>query len=390
MARTSTTKSKAIPFNQDEPVRKPRVIKSKLFSEDLILPPISSDLRDAARLTPDSEIRYLVDAYYAMQKIRIASGNADFALSGSKEPHQILGFISEQQERIEKQIQVILDEWSGNNINGIWMRNIVGIGPVISSGLLAHLNIEKAATAGAFWRFAGLDPTLKWEKGQIRPWNAKVKLLCWKLGESFVKVSGNENAFYGHLYKARKELETFRNERGDHVQLAFHELTTRTFRAAPKMKKTTPEEQAKEIQATVSWYQRGMLPPGRIHLRATRYAATIFLSHLHEVMFFNKYGIAARRPYVYEYKNHAHVMEPPHLEGTNTIKAIRARQPTVSIAKFVEAMPNLTPPQDTPPPSWFNAKSLAPKEILDRLALMKKQNQVFNNNEPFDFEEGME
>ena len=95
-----------------------------------------------------------------------------------------------------------------------------GTGPrlwalAIAAGFLAHIDIERAPTVGHIWRFAGLDPTQKWEKKTKRPWNADLKTLCWKLGESFVKVKGNENDIYGKVYEARKAQEVLRNEAGE-------------------------------------------------------------------------------------------------------------------------------------------------------------------------------
>ena len=72
--------------------------------------------------------------------------------------------------------------------------------------------------------YAGMDPRSTWEKGQKRPWNAQLKVLCWKLGESFVKVSGNEKAFYGRIYKERKALEMAKNEAGEYAAQAAAKL----------------------------------------------------------------------------------------------------------------------------------------------------------------------
>ena len=99
-----------------------------------------------------------------------------------------------------------------------------GVGPVIAAGLLAHIDITRANTAGSIWRFAGLDPTSEWKKGTKRPHNAALKTLCWKLGESFVKISGKEDSVYGKLYKERKAEESAKNERGEFADQAKQKL----------------------------------------------------------------------------------------------------------------------------------------------------------------------
>ena len=47
-----------------------------------------------------------------------------------------------------------------------------------------------------------------------RPWNADLKLICWKAGESFVKTSNHPSDIYGHIYAERKLWEIQQNENG--------------------------------------------------------------------------------------------------------------------------------------------------------------------------------
>ena len=56
-----------------------------------------------------------------------------------------------------------------------------------------------------------MNPTVEWKKGEKRPWNASLKVLCWKIGESFVKVSSNPKDFYGKLVRPI-DLEIKRND----------------------------------------------------------------------------------------------------------------------------------------------------------------------------------
>jgi hypothetical protein len=179
----------------------------------------------------------------------------------------------------------------------MWARSIVGIGPVISAGLLAHIDITKAPTVGHIWRYAGLDPTQSWEKGQKRPWNARLKTLCWKIGESFVKVSGNEKDIYGKVYKERKEIETARNEKLEFSEQAIAILGKKRFGADTQAKK---------------FYEQQMLPPAHIHARAKRYAVKLFLSHLHHVWWEVQTGEKPPKPYVLTHMGHAHYIAPPN------------------------------------------------------------------------------
>src|SRR5574337_629217 len=148
---------------------------------------MTRDIAKAASTLSDDEAIYLVDAYYMMQDDRKRSHNQVRAMGESAEPNSVIAWLATQSTTLENQIKRALDQYTEGHAMGSWMRSIHGIGPVLSAGLLAHIDIAQAPTVGHIWRFAGLDPTTKWEKGQKRPFNAKLKTLCWKIGQSFMK-----------------------------------------------------------------------------------------------------------------------------------------------------------------------------------------------------------
>lgn len=268
------------------------------FEEDESVEKLSKDLRDAAYTMGTAEIRFLVDGYYEIQQYRTSSANQVRAAREAGEPARILEYLTKQAKSLEYQIKTALDRWSSHKTTGKWMRSHVGIGPIITSGMLAHFDITKAPTAGHFYSFAGLDPTKKWGKGQKRPWNARLKVLCWKLGDSFVKFHNWEDCFYGKLYVKRKEIEVSKNGKGDFSELA----------------KTTLEEKKFKDKKTRETYESGKLPDGRIELRARRWAVKIFLSHLHHAMYWDHFKKDPPVPYAFTKAEHAHYIEPPNLD----------------------------------------------------------------------------
>ena len=160
---------------------------------------LSRDLRAAAATLGVREARYFVSTYYDMQDYRIAAGNQQRKLLEGAEPSEFMQWFSAQLRYARAPDSSCTRQVECGAADGRGARAITGIGPVISSGLIAHIDIAKAPTAGHIWRYAGLDPTVKWAKGEKRPWNAQLKRLCWSLGESFVKVSGRDNDVYGHF-----------------------------------------------------------------------------------------------------------------------------------------------------------------------------------------------
>jgi hypothetical protein len=263
-------------------------------------------------------------------RIRAAGQIRSMEQGEEKEPHLTLDWVMNQSESLENSIRSVLGEFAANRIVGKWSQSICGIGPVISAGLIGNISLtiwncladkavkakrkkenrctkakpcsqacheKRVNTVGQIWRYAGLDPTSKWEKGQIRPWNASLKVLCWKAGQSFVKVSTNNNDFYGQYYKARKAQEIERNE-----AKMFSEQAARIL---------TEKKIGKETDAYKA-YSIGKLPPAHIQARAERYAVKLFLSHWHQVAFFAEFGEMPPIPYAISQLGHVDLIQVPN------------------------------------------------------------------------------
>lgn len=256
---------------------------------------LSKDIKNAAKILTEKEARYLVDTYYQIQENRKGTANQCRSMDEAGEPHDVLAWLLQNDETLENQIKKALDIYTDNAPIGIWLKGITGIGPVIAAGLLAHIDITKCPTAGHIWSFAGLNPERKWEKGQKRPWNAELKCLCWKIGQSFVKVCNNPKSLYGRLYTERKAYEQKNNEAGMYAEQA------RGILASKKIGKDTEAHK---------WYSQGRLPPAHIQQRAERYAVKIFLSHLHAKWYELHYGEPAPKPFAIAMLGHAHTIKP--------------------------------------------------------------------------------
>jgi Transposase IS116/IS110/IS902 family len=255
------------------------------------------DLREAAKTLSTAEVRFLVDAYYQMQRDRIRAAHQARQASDQEEPHDVIRWLQDNTAVLERNIKSALDAYTEADPLGRWSRSVVGIGPVIAAGLLAHIDITRAPTVGHIWRYSGLDPTVTWEKGTKRPWNASLKRLCFLIGESFVKVSGHEHDVYGKIYVQRKALELERDAAGTFADQAATALKEKSW---------------KRDTSTRQHYESGHLPPARLHLRAQRYAVKLFLSHWHHVAHEIHYGAPPPKPYILTQPGHAHAIPVPN------------------------------------------------------------------------------
>ena len=315
---------------------------------------LNRDLRAAARELGDSEARFLTDFYYTWQEARKRANNI---LRASDEPHSIVTWLSNNTASVERLIKGSLGVYGTSSVPGRWLQSITGIGPVISAGLLSHIDITKCPTVGHIWRFAGLDPTVEWlgqerartlvrelvpGRGDItndqlvqiavrtnrrvelirnsalsyaanpesgvftrahlikalakRPWNAKLKTLCWKIGESFVKFQNNPKDMYGKHYLERKAYEHAINLNGGYAE-----------RAARKLERTNIT--VREIREI---YESGMLPDGHIHESAKRWTVKLFLAHYHHVAYESHYDEPPPKPYILDRGGHTHYIAPPN------------------------------------------------------------------------------
>lgn len=307
---------------------------------------MSKELINSGKTISRHQARELVHTYYELQDYRMGLKNQARALSESERPNSFVDWLGEQMSSLEKQIGKALKKYADNDPVCIWAQSIPGIAHTLSAGLSAYIDITKAPTAGHIWIYAGIDPSRKWlgrekseklfteivgKKGKpndsqileigrrmnIRPesaferfngktraeiisnmaripWNADLKKLCWKIGESFVKVSNNPNDYYGKIYRLRKEYENKKNEAGEYADQAKQKLEKFNI--------------GKDTDA-YAFYSIGKLPPAHIQSRVKRYAVKIFLSHWHQVAYELHYGEKAPKPFALAILGHAHILK---------------------------------------------------------------------------------
>lgn len=303
---------------------------------------ITRDIKNAARMIDAAEARFLVDAYYKSQRDRIRSAHQVRTLAKEGEPSDVVDWLRMQSNVLEQSVKGALDVYSTSRFDGEWLRSIVGIGPVIAAGLMAHIDIRQAPTAGHIWRFAGLDPTTKWVKGKIRPHNGALKRLCWIVGESFTKFAGHESCLYGKVWWERKQLEIQRNDLGLFADQAKVSLATKDFSKDTGAKRWYQGEYPagtcaalmalNDLSEREAYLKRvrvepgqgvAMLPPARIHLRAQRYAVKLFLAHYHHVLHEGVLKLPPPRPYILQAQPHIHThfLAPPNwpMQGNKTL-----------------------------------------------------------------------
>lgn len=335
---------------------------------------LDKDLKAAAKLMRVHEARWVVKMYYTIQDCRTRSANQTRDLLKRAEPNSFVAWNVDLFRLAEANIKRGLDVFTQEYTLSRWMRSLVGVGPVISAGILTAFDIRRSPYAGGFWRFAGQDPTREWLgkdkattlvntcfpelklKGKLTfeqltdfcngqkirwetvvkylegnttptkeqlikymslcPYDQHLKALCHRMGDCFVKFKNHENDYYGKIYDMRKNYELEKNEKKEYMHLVEETLSSK--------KRKCP---GKDTEA-YKWYSQGMLPPGRIHLRALKYAVKMFLSHVHHVMYEDYYNKQPPLPFplAQQGDKHTHFVPIPNYPLSSDLKAKSLRE----------------------------------------------------------------
>jgi len=321
---------------------KPRQIKTMKFSDD--------------------QARGIVRTYYLIQELRKTTNSQTRAFKVDERPHMFVSFLADEMEHLEKMCKHALDAYSLSQEIGIWARSIVGIGPVITSGLMSYLDITKAPVASHIWRYAGLDPTQNWlgeakaralyneivgPKGMATP--EQIATLAIKAGRNpqllleqmktitainkegeRISRDANRQDQIGVLALRPWNAELkklcwhigecfvkFQNHKDDVYGKFF--VIRKAYEEEKNARGEYASEAARKLAScdirdtkTLEIYKSGKLPQGHLQSRAKRYAVKLFLSHYHAVAYELHYGEKPPKPFAIAILNHAHEIQIPH------------------------------------------------------------------------------
>jgi hypothetical protein len=250
------------------------------------------DLRKTMDPMSPRQARALVDAFYAVQDFRIQANNQRKQAAAGGEAHKVIDWLAESLRLLEDNVERALAVYTATEKTGmgLWLRSIVGIGPVLAASLLAHVDVTRQPTVGHLWSFAGLNPDAKWKRGEKRPWNASLKVTCWKIANSFVTTKGHPGSYYGPLYDRRKAYEIERNLAGYNRALATERLAANS-----------------DDDRAAAW-KLGQLPPAHIEARARRWTVKLFLAHFWQESYRRHYGTEPPLPYPIAFLGHENVI----------------------------------------------------------------------------------
>lgn len=260
------------------------------------------------------ELTVLVLLRDQLQKLRIAEGNRAIASAKLQEDDR-----ADLHLRYETRIQELEDDIT-NSVKAEmrthpawpWLSEIRGVAETSAALVVGYIDIERAPTVSALWRFAGYGVVdgqrERRTKGEKSHYNARLKTMVWRLIDLQVKLRGPYRDIYDnakHTYmttrmapatdtktpvheeRAVKSATPTPSERADEEQQPAHAERAEKMEEPARVERADGQEPPASIEraggpeSTVPGERAWTL--GHCEAAARRKAAKLFLSHLWQV-----------------------------------------------------------------------------------------------------------
>ncbi len=227
-------------------------------------------------------VRALVEVYYDVQKTRIAAEHrirkaGEHGLSEAS-VEVLMDWVNERMGKQETELKaMVLKRIKEEPLWKQWLEGVKGVGPCIAGGLMAWIgDCSRFDTVSKLWAYCGMHvvdgEAPRRKRGEKANWNGTLRTLCWKAGQSFVRVGQG----YRDLYLQEKV-----RLRGLHPEAVAFDPPRKKKDGSPLLKYTD----------------------GHIDAMARRHTAKMFLAHYWQRAR-EQAGLPTRELYVVEKLGH--------------------------------------------------------------------------------------
>jgi len=256
----------------------------------------------------------MVDAALAVEKLRVTSEvrQSHFALNGKQDPET-----DELHQRL-RDLEDYIDDRVSDLIKSHpaypWFSRIMGVGGENIGKVIAPIDIEKAKTISALWKFAGFAPdkegkAMRRVKGGGKlEYNSQLRSMCWRLASSLKRVKGSFYEYY--ISEKGKYQERFLSQ--GYKILATPSgrwVCTNCGASWERQRDLTPCCGNQEIGKKLRQEPPGVIWVGHLDAMAVRKMIKLFLSCLW-LVWREAESLPTRSPYAIEKKGHSTVISP--------------------------------------------------------------------------------
>lgn len=236
------------------------------------------------------DLVFVDKALYFIQKARVQAQVRESHLKRNESEDPLTTEIKKRVYDLEKWLNSKVAEVVRAHPCYGWFSQIKGIGDLNIGKVICLIDIEKCQTISKLWRYAlgapigedGNKHVEKRTKGEPIHYNQMLKVMCWRLGQSFIKANNK----YADYYRAEKEK-------------IVQKLADKGIQVVPAA--NLPTEDGKKVE------KDGKFSLGHVDRMAFRKMMKLFLSHLW-LKWREAEGLPISQPYVIAKGGHEHII----------------------------------------------------------------------------------
>jgi hypothetical protein len=156
-----------------------------------------------------------------------------FEEGGKSRSASIHGGFAERLEGMEREVERLIRAEVRQHPLWVWAKNVKGLAEVSLATLVQHIDIRRANTVSALWRYCGFGvvdgKAERLVKGQRRSWNAAAKVAVWRV----INLQVMQGGPYAEVYREAKA--RYQRDRSDwtagHIEAAARRVAAKLFLA---------------------------------------------------------------------------------------------------------------------------------------------------------------
>ena len=264
-------------------------------------------------VTKLTSLTHMVDTAVAVEKLRVASEVRQTHLAKRNKEDPETDELHRRLKDLEDYIDHRVADLIRNHPANPWFSRVKGVGGENIAKVVAPIDIERASTISALWKFAGFsveDGTAprRVKGGGKLSYNSQLRSMCWRLASSLKRAKGN---FYEYYIKEKEKYQ----ER--FLSQGFKTMTTPSGRwvcancgaSWGRQRDITPCCDSPQIEKKLRQEPPKVIWVGHLDAMAVRKMIKLFLACLW-LAWREAEGLPTRIPYAIEKKGHSTIISP--------------------------------------------------------------------------------
>lgn len=265
------------------------------------------------KMNQKSSLVTMADAALSVEKVRVASEirQSHLARQGRHDPEtdELHRRLEDLEDFVDGRVAYLIQSHPAYP----WFSRIKGVGTENIGKVIAPINIEKAHTISALWKFSGFSveegrAPKRVKGGGKLSYNSQLRSMCWRLGSSLKRAKGN---FYEYYIKEKeKYTERFLSQGYRILPTPGGKwLCSNCGASWGKKRDIVPCCANQEIEKKLREEPQGVIWLGHLDMMALRKMIKLFLAFLW-LVWREAEGLSVSKPYALDRLGHYSYIDP--------------------------------------------------------------------------------